>query len=117
MSRVCVLSTLMVLISSGLDLDVFALGKRIAAALVILLDDLSRFLVDHLLPQAVAGLAIDLVEVGFLGLARRRVERNRAGHERELEVALPIGTTRGDHGVHSAEALGGEHQVSVRVPV
>ena len=47
-----------------LDLDVLAAGELIAAALVVLVDDTACFLVDHLLAQAVAGLAVDLVEIG-----------------------------------------------------
>ena len=41
-----------------------AAGQLIAAALVVLVDDTACFLVHHLLAQAVAGLAVDLVEAG-----------------------------------------------------
>lgn len=41
---------------------------------------------DHLLAQAVAGLAVDLVETGLLGLARSRAKGDRAGHQREFEI-------------------------------
>ena len=74
----------------GLDLDVLALGQLVAPALVVLVDDPPGLFVDHLLAQAVAGLAVDLVEAGLLGLAGGRIERDRAGHERELEVAFPV---------------------------
>jgi hypothetical protein len=35
--------------------------------------------------DAVAGVLVDLVEANFLALARRRIERNRAGDERKPE--------------------------------
>ena len=62
--------------------------------LLLLVDDAPGVLVDHLLAQAVAGLAVDLVEVRLLGLAGRREERDRAGDERELEIAFPVRARR-----------------------
>ena len=43
----------------------------------------------------IAGIAVDLMEVGFLGLAGGRIERDRAGHERGLEIALPVSAAGG----------------------
>jgi len=51
-----------------LDLDILAARQFVTAALVVLVDDLARLLVDHLLAQAVAGLSVDLVEIGFVAL-------------------------------------------------
>ena len=79
-----------------LDFHVLAAGQLIAAALVVLVDDTACFLVDHLLAQAIAGLAVDLVETGLLGLARSRIEGDRAGHQRELEIPFPV-CARGRH--------------------
>src|SRR6185437_3785388 len=42
--------------------------------------------------DAVTGLAVDLVEADFFGVRRRRVKRDRAGHERKTEEAFPVGT-------------------------
>ena len=41
------------------------------------MEELARLLVDHLLAQAVAGLAVDLVERDLLGVRRRRIEGDR----------------------------------------
>jgi hypothetical protein len=38
-----------------------------------------------------AGLLVDLVKVGFLGLKRRRKELDRTGDQRELQITFPIG--------------------------
>src|SRR3954469_1036900 len=64
-----------------LDLDILAVTELVAAALVLLINDVAGLLVDHLLAQPVAGLAVDLVKAGLLGLAGRRIERDLAGHE------------------------------------
>ena len=74
-----------------LDLDIFALPQLIAAALLVALDDVAGLGVDHLLLQPVAGLLVDHVEAGLFGRRRRRIERDRAGHERKLQGAFPIG--------------------------
>src|SRR4029077_20783972 len=42
-------------------------------------------------------LAVDLVEADFFGIRRRRIEGNRAGHERKAQKAFPVGT--GGHGI------------------
>jgi hypothetical protein len=77
-----------------LKLDILALGKFVTASLLVLVNDPARALVHHLLAQSVAGLAVDLVEVDFLALGRGGVEDHGAGNEGELEIALPIRTTR-----------------------
>src|SRR6185312_4370727 len=43
-----------------------------------------------------AGLAVDLVEGNLLGVGGGRIQRNRAGHERQPQEAFPIGA--GGHG-------------------
>ena len=75
----------------GLDLDVFALAEFVAAALVSLSTTLAGLFVHHLLAQPVAGLAVDLVKMRFLGLAGGGIERDGTGHQRQLEITLPIG--------------------------
>jgi len=54
------------------------------------------------------GLAVDLVEVGLLGLAGGGLEGNRTGDQRELEITLPIGATGGGHSELRAEPSAGE---------
>ena len=71
-----------------LNLDILAVRQFVAAPLVVLVDDAACFLVDHLLAQPVAGLAVDLVKACFLRLGRGRVERYGAGHE-ELRKTPP----------------------------
>src|SRR5215203_770134 len=46
----------------------------------------------HLLVlDAVAGVAVELIERHTLGGRCRRIQRNRTRHERHLEIALPVG--------------------------
>jgi hypothetical protein len=52
---------------------------------VILVHDPAGLFIDHLLFQSVAGLGVDLMKMGFLGLGRSRVEGDRTGHEREFK--------------------------------
>jgi hypothetical protein len=80
-----------------LDLNVLAFGDLVTAALVVLVDGLAGLLVDHLLAQAVAGAAVDLVEVRLLGLTGGRKKRDRTGDERQLEIALPVGAAGSGH--------------------
>ena len=40
--------------------------------------------------EPVAGFLVDAVERDTFRTRRRRIERDRAGHERPLEVALPV---------------------------
>src|SRR5262249_25990078 len=41
--------------------------------------------------DAVAGLAVDLVEGNFFGIRRRRIKGDRAGHQRKAQKAFPVG--------------------------
>ena len=74
-----------------LDLDIFAFAELIAAGLLVALDHVAGLGVDHLLLQPVAGLLVDHVEAGLFGRRRRRIDRDRAGHERKFQGAFPIG--------------------------
>jgi hypothetical protein len=65
----------------GLDWDVAAVGQLVAAPLLVLVDYIAGFFVDHLLAEAVASPAVDLMETGLLSLRGRGVERDRASHE------------------------------------
>ena len=72
-------------------------GERVESAL----GDMNKMLdpaagadglgVDLAIADAVAGVFVDLVERHALALRSRRIERNRAGNQGELEIALPIG--------------------------
>jgi hypothetical protein len=62
----------------GLDLHVLALGYFVAAALVVRVHRAAGFLIDHLLAQPVAGLAVDLMEPGLL----RPLEAGKARRDR-----------------------------------
>ena len=77
-----------------LDDDVAVLLDLVAADLVLVLYRLAGLGVDIAAADAVAGLGVEGVEAHLLALARRRGQRHRAGDERELEVALPIGARR-----------------------
>jgi hypothetical protein len=79
---------------SALDLDGFelflvdfdepAFADLVAPPFVFPVDDLAGLLIDHLLPQPVAGSLVDLVEVGFLGLSQGGKKLDRASHEGKL---------------------------------
>ena len=77
-----------------IDLDVIAIAEFVAAALTGFVHDASGLFVHHLLPQPVAGLAVNLVKTRFLGLRGSGIERDGTGHQRQLEITLPIGPTR-----------------------
>jgi hypothetical protein len=72
------------------DLDVDAFIDLVA------LDDAGAFNlipgigIDFLVADAVAGLAVELVEGDAFAAGRGRIERNGAGDEGQLEIALPI---------------------------
>jgi hypothetical protein len=61
----------------GIGVDLVALHD------VVVGDFLAGLGVDLGVFDAVAGLAVDLVEGDLLGVRRRRIEGDRAGHERE----------------------------------
>ena len=73
------------------DFDIPTLANLVAQPLVLSIDDLAGFLIDHLLPQLMAGLGVDLVEASFLGLRHRREQLNRARDQRKLQITLPVG--------------------------
>jgi hypothetical protein len=52
-----------------LDLDILAAGQFITAAFLIAIDNLPGPFIHHLLAEPVAGLTVDLMKVGLLGLA------------------------------------------------
>ena len=66
------------------DLDILSFREFVAPALVILVDDSTSLLVEHLLPQPVARLGVDLVEMRSFRLGRSGIERDRARNQREL---------------------------------
>jgi hypothetical protein len=78
--------------SSGFELDVFALANLVALDDVLALDLVAGVGIDLAVLDAVAGGLVELMEADLLPLGRRREKRDRAGNERELEVALPIST-------------------------
>ena len=46
--------------------------------------------VDLLVPDAIAGLLVELMEADLLPLGGRRKQRDRTGDEREFQVAFPV---------------------------
>ncbi|MHC2698873.1 hypothetical protein ACVMHZ_002006 [Bradyrhizobium liaoningense] len=75
----------------GVGVDLVALDDVLGGHLVAGLGvDLEVF-------DPVAGLAVDLVERDFFGIRGGRIERDRAGHERQTQKTLPIGA--GGHGL------------------
>src|SRR5262249_17338333 len=88
-----------------LDLNILALADLVAAADVLPVDRLAGFRLDQLLLEPGARLLVDPVERNLLRARCRRIEGNRAGHERELQVALPI-RTRGHGDSYTAAPIG-----------
>src|ERR1700744_1109637 len=76
------------------DLHIPSFRKLVAPSLVVTVNDAAGALVDHLLFQTVAGLFIDLMEMGPFGLGRSRIERDGTGDERELQRTLPVSAGR-----------------------
>jgi hypothetical protein len=73
------------------NLDILALFKLIAAALLAVFDNFTGSGIDHLLLQPVTGLLVDHVEAGFLGRGRSRMEHDRTGNEGKFQRPFPIG--------------------------
>ena len=96
MSIVCVLSSATSSSSSSSTQDVLALLDLVALDPILLLDRLVGLGVDDLVADAVAGLAVDDVEANALAGGGGGVERDRAGDQREFQIALPIRTRRHD---------------------
>jgi hypothetical protein len=63
-----------------LDLDIASLAEFVTPAFLVAFDDPPGVLIDHLLPQAVARLLVDLMKVGLLGLGRGGKQFDRARH-------------------------------------
>jgi hypothetical protein len=74
-----------------LDVEVLTPPDFIAAADLFIIDDVAGFGVNHLLLKPIAGVFVDTVERDPFGARRRRIERDRTRHERQLEVAFPVG--------------------------
>ena len=91
MSMVWLLSIWTASSSSGSISTYLPLRELIAAGLLVALDDVAGLGVDHLLLQPVAGLLVDQVEAGLSADVDRRIERDRAGHQRKFQGAFPIG--------------------------
>ena len=60
------------------DLDVFAFGDLVALDDVLGRHFLAGLGIDLAIADAIAGLAVDLIEADFFALGGRRVERDRA---------------------------------------
>ena len=80
------------------ELDVFALVDLEAFDDVGLFDLVTRFGIHLAIPNAVTGLFVELMKTDLFALACRGIKRDRAGDERQLQIAFPI-RTRG-HGTH-----------------
>ena len=79
------------------DLDIGVGVDLVALHDVVGRDFLASIGVDLGVFDAVAGLAVDLVEGNLLGVRRRRIKGDRTGHEGKTQKTLPIGA--GGHGL------------------
>src|SRR6185437_10621680 len=79
------------------DFDVGVGVDLVALHDVVVGDLLAGVGVDLGIFDAVAGLAIDLVETDLFAIRRRRIKGDRAGHERKAQEAFPVGA--GGHGI------------------
>jgi hypothetical protein len=75
----------------GVKLQVFALPDFIALDDVGGVDLVTALRVDLPVLDAVAGILVELMETDLFPLTGRWIKRDRAGHERELQIAFPIG--------------------------
>src|SRR5215467_1375929 len=98
-----------------LDTEVRTLSDFIAAADRLLIDDVAGFGINQLLLEPVVGFLVDAVERDTLRTRRRRIERDRARHERQLEVPLPV-STRG-HGTLLTQARSLLYLLSLKLKV
>ena len=78
------------------DLDIGVGVDLVALDDVVVGDLLAGVGIDLRVFDAMAGLAVDLVEGDLLGIRGGRIQRDRAGHERQPQKTLPIGA--GGHG-------------------
>ena len=79
------------------DLDVGVGVDLVALHDVVGADFLAGVGIDLGIFDAVAGFAVDLVEADLFGIRRRRIQRDRAGHERKAQKTFPVGA--GGHGL------------------
>src|SRR6516164_11864545 len=70
--------------------EVLALGYFVAAAFVFRGDRLAGLFINELLAQPVASRLVDLPEGDALGRRAGRMQRNRTGDQRQLEIAFPV---------------------------
>ena len=75
----------------GVGIDLVALHDVIGS------DFLAGVGIDLGVFDAVAGLAVDLIEADLFAIRRRRIKGDRAGHERKAQEAFPVGA--GGHGI------------------
>src|SRR6185369_8277844 len=73
-----------------LEENVLALLELVALHTIFGIDRIAGFGVDHLVADAVAGLLVDDVEADALAGGGGGVEGHRAGHQRQLQKALPV---------------------------
>src|SRR5215831_17771501 len=72
-------------------MTILALGNFVALGLIFRRNGLARLFVDKLASNTVPGLAIEGAERNALGCRSGRIEGDGAGHERKLQISLPIG--------------------------
>src|SRR5262249_28538604 len=82
-----------------LEHEILALGNFVALGLIFRRNGLARLFIDVLAPNTVTGVAIEGAEGNALRGGRGRIEGDGAGHERKLQISLPIGP--GGHGERS----------------
>src|SRR3546814_3018469 len=74
--------------------DVAVFLDLVAPDLVVVADRLAGLGIDVAAADAIAGFAVEGVEAHLLAVAGGRRQRHRAGDERQLQVACPVGARR-----------------------
>src|SRR3546814_8680539 len=74
--------------------DVAVCLDLVAPDLVVVADRLAGLGIDVAAADAIAGFAVEGVEAHLLAVAGGRRQRHRAGDERQLQVACPVGARR-----------------------
>ena len=79
-----------------LDEQKFVLAGFVAARLIRRIDGFACDGIDKLVFEAIAGTPVHLPKGDSIGARNRGIERDRAGDEREFQIALPIRACAGN---------------------
>jgi hypothetical protein len=83
------------------DLDVMTFLDLVALDDLVRRDFLAGPFIDLAIANAIARLAIELIEADLVAICRRRENLYGTGHQRKTQEALPIGTRGHDKLLHS----------------